>query len=84
MYPYYGQILNVLHIPLLNNVDHGICPLCHTPLWLNKTIYDHAGMERSVLAPGGPDTYRETCYTRVDSSKAFRLRGKESVFDHKI
>jgi hypothetical protein len=39
-----------------------------------KTIYDHAGVGRGGLFPGGPDTYREICYTRDDGSRSFLLR----------
>lgn len=37
----------------------------------NQAIYEHAGKERKSLFKGGPDTYRETCYTRDDKSKDF-------------
>lgn len=50
-------------------------------LCLFKTIYDHAGADRGSIVPGGPDTYRETCYTRVDKTKSFHLRETDSHFE---
>ena len=39
----------------------------------NKAIYDHAGAARKSLFPGGPDTYREINYKRLDESCTFQV-----------
>jgi len=37
----------------------------------NKFIYDHAGKQRKILFPGGPDVYRNNIYRRKDKSQSF-------------
>jgi len=39
----------------------------------NKAIWDHAGAELKGLPPGGPDTYRSTCYVRDEQNKSFKV-----------
>jgi hypothetical protein len=43
----------------------------------NKAIYDHASGERRSLFPGGPDTYRSTCYVRDDENQSFQVTSTE-------
>lgn len=43
----------------------------------NKAIYDHAGGERKSISPGGPDTYRSTCYARDDKAQSFKVLATE-------
>lgn len=43
----------------------------------NEAIYEHAGGERGSLFPGGPDTYRSTCYVRDDENRSFLVTATE-------
>ena len=42
-----------------------------------KAIYEHAEGERKSLFPGGPDTYRSTCYVRDDEHQSFQITATE-------
>lgn len=44
----------------------------------NKAIYDHSGMRRKGLFPGGPDTYREDLYVRQEGKQRFQVQLAEA------